>query len=204
MSTPDKIALFTKMAEADPDNELAHFSVGKLRFEAGEHAEAVTALRRTIEINPQHSQAHRYLGEALLAAGQKDEGIEVLTRGAVLAHERGEYMPRDAMVERLKAEGQEPPSLEGAASAERTPQDTGTAAEGSFCCGRCRKQGEPLAEPPVHGELGAKIQATICSTCWAEWMAMSIKVINEYRLNLASPQADAIYESHMVEFLGLS
>ena len=39
--------------------------------------------------------------------------------------------------------------------------------------------------------------------CWKEWMAMSIKVINEFRLNMATPEANDIYESNLREFLGV-
>jgi Fe-S cluster biosynthesis and repair protein YggX len=34
-------------------------------------------------------------------------------------------------------------------------------------------------------------------------MAMSIKVINEFRLNMATPEANDIYESNLREFLGV-
>ena len=32
---------------------------------------------------------------------------------------------------------------------------------------------------------------------------MSIKVINEYRLNLASEQGSQVFDAHMREFLGI-
>jgi Fe-S cluster biosynthesis and repair protein YggX len=77
--------------------------------------------------------------------------------------------------------------------------------EGStdFTCSRCKKQGVRLDEPPFPNKLGAKIHETICTACWQEWMAMSVRVINEYRLNLMSPEASAIYDSSMCEFLGV-
>ena len=43
----------------------------------------------------------------------------------------------------------------------------------------------------------------ICEDCWKEWIGVSIKVINEYRLNMAMPDADTIYENHLREFLAL-
>ena len=55
----------------------------------------------------------------------------------------------------------------------------------------------------MESELGAKIHENICTSCWSEWMAMSIKVINEFRLNLATPEANEIYDQQMREFLGV-
>jgi Fe-S cluster biosynthesis and repair protein YggX len=54
------------------------------------------------------------------------------------------------------------------------------------------------------GALGSQVLERICEPCWREWIAMSIKVINEYRLNLASEQGSQIYDAHMKEFLGLA
>jgi Fe-S cluster biosynthesis and repair protein YggX len=197
MSGTDKIALFRNMADADPDNELAHFSLGKLYFDAGNIDDAVVSLRRTIAINSQHSMAHRLLGEALLRKGERNEAIRVLTDGVRLAHVRGEHMPRNAMIDILRREGVEPPKL--------IEDDEPDAAEeeGQFLCKRCLRRGEPLDEAPFTNELGTRIRESICCDCWDQWMAMSIKVINEYRLNPATPEGSRIYDTHMIEFLGL-
>jgi predicted Zn-dependent protease len=39
---------FKKMAEADPGNELGHFSLGRALLDAGMPGEAVAPLRRTL------------------------------------------------------------------------------------------------------------------------------------------------------------
>lgn len=198
----DRLQVFTKMAEADPTNELAHFSLGKLHFEAGQLAQAEKSLRRTLELSPRHTQAHRYLGETLLALGRRDEGVEILKKGVLLAHERGEYQPRNQMQNALKNAGVEPPLPQAAGPAAAT---AGAPAEatGGFVCKRCGRPNARLEEPPFLNDLGNRIQETICHSCWREWFAMSIKVINEYRLNLLSPQGNQVYETHMKEFLGL-
>lgn len=72
-----------------------------------------------------------------------------------------------------------------------------------FVCSRCKKSSPALDEPPFLTDLGRQIQEKICRPCWEEWMATSIMVINEYRLNLMAPEAAAIYDAHMCEFLGL-
>ncbi len=192
-----RIANFQKMAEADPENELAHFSLGKLFGEAGRHAEAVESLRRALALKDDHSLAHQHLGTSLLALGEKAEAIEAWTRGVGVAHARGERMPRDKMIELLEAEGAPVPELDDTAPAE--PE----VAEGSFRCERCQQVGVALDEPPFSTELGRKIHATICTRCWREWMGMSVKVINELRLNLMAPKDSEVYDGHMKEFLGL-
>ena len=198
MPPPDKIAMFETMADADPENELAHFSLGKLYFEAGRHEEAEKSLRRTLELNSQHSQAQRFLGETLLTTDRKDEALQILADGVRLAHVRGEYMPRNAMIELLKKAGAEPPRL-----VEDAEDDGETGESTDFVCRRCLKPGTPLDEAPFANELGEKIVESICQDCWKEWFAMSIKVINELRLNPATPEGSRAYDDHMKEFLGL-
>lgn len=72
-----------------------------------------------------------------------------------------------------------------------------------FVCARCKKPNPRLDEPPFPTDLGRKVHATICQPCWREWFAMSIRVVNEYRLNLMSPEGTAVYDQCMCEFLGI-
>ena len=196
MENEDRIELFRNMAESDPENELAHFSLGKLYKEAGSFEEAEASLKRCLELNTDHSVARQFLGESLLELGRKAEAIELLEASILLAHERGEFMPRDAMCGLLRDYGIEPPNLTSA-------EDTEAIEAGSFVCKRCRKARPGLDEPPFSGELGARVEKDICIDCWKEWMAMSIKVINEFHLNMATPEANEIYETNLREFLGL-
>jgi Fe-S cluster biosynthesis and repair protein YggX len=73
----------------------------------------------------------------------------------------------------------------------------------TFVCGRCKKANPRLAEAPFPNDLGRKIHETICKECWREWFAMSVKVVNEYRLNLMAPDASKVYDEVMCEFLGI-
>ena len=196
MENEDKINLFRNMAESDPENELAHFSLGKLHKEAENFEEAEAALKRCLELNTDHSVARQFLGETLLCLGRKTEAIELLETSIIMAHERGEFMPRDAMRELLKDHGIEPPDLTEAGDSEAIEA-------GGFVCRRCMKAKAQLDDAPFSGELGALIHDGICLDCWKEWMAMSIKVINECQLNMATPEANEIYETHLKEFLGL-
>ncbi len=197
MDPRERLAVFQKMVEADPQNELAHFSLGKLHFEDGDMPGAERSLRRTLELNPRHSVAHRLLGEVLLRTGRQDEAIDLLSKGVVLAHEKGEYQPRNQMQEILRALGIEPPDPVREDRAKKGKP-------GEFACRRCGQPNPRLEEAPFENALGQQIQADICQNCWREWLAMSIKVINEYRLNLATDQGSQVFDFHMKEFLGLS
>ena len=197
MDVEQRLANFKKMAEADPDNELAHFSLGKLYFETGAHEDAERSLRRALELSPKHSLAHRFLGETLLARGEREAAIELLKAGVLSAHEKGEFMPRNQMQEILRDQGVEPPSLPT-----ENLQTAGGAA-GDFVCRRCSQSNPQLANAPFNNDLGKTIHDAICQSCWKEWMAMSVKVINELRLNLMSQKDSDVYDEHMKEFLGL-
>ncbi|HVR74573.1 MAG TPA: Fe(2+)-trafficking protein [Planctomycetota bacterium] len=198
----ERLLVFERMARADPTNELAHFSLGKLHFEAGRLAEAEASLRRTLELNPAHAQAHRYLGEALLRTGARDEAVRILLRGVEIAHAKGELQPRNQMQEALRRAGIDSPAPEGPHRIVKGPLPPGAPTTG-FLCARCGSQGPPLREPPLPGSLGQRIHERICETCWREWISLSVKVINEYRLNLATPEGGKIYDEHLREFLRL-
>src|SRR3954452_16179805 len=71
----DRIAQFRKMASDDPDNELGHFRLGQLLAEAGDHAEAVKAFERTLELSPEFSKVFQLLGQSLMKLGKKAEAI---------------------------------------------------------------------------------------------------------------------------------
>ena len=54
MDTSTRIEQFTRMTQADPDNELGHFSLGKALLEAHRYAEAVAALSRVHRTESRH------------------------------------------------------------------------------------------------------------------------------------------------------
>jgi Fe-S cluster biosynthesis and repair protein YggX len=53
------------------------------------------------------------------------------------------------------------------------------------------------------GETGRLLRMHACTDCWREWIAMQIMIINEYRLDLMSPQADAFLNSQVLAFFRL-
>ena len=88
-----RIEQFRKMAEADPNNELGHFSLGKAYLDAGQTKEAIGSFQRSIELNPNTAKVYQLLAEALLKENRRDEAIERLTKGVEVAAARGD-LPR--------------------------------------------------------------------------------------------------------------
>ena len=198
MSIEQKIQQFKTMAEADPENELGHFSLAKAYLEAGQAADAITSFERVLKLNPGYSKAYQLLAEAQLKLDHKTDAITTLKRGHEVATQRGDVMPRKAMADLLRQLGE--PVAEPAAPAGAP----GEAADASgFTCTRCGRPHGKMPERPFKGPLGERIHREICSACWKEWIGMGTKVINELGLPLASPKAQEVYDQHMREFLML-
>ncbi len=191
-----RIEQFRKMAEADPSNELGHFSLGRACLDAGDFPQAIQSFQRTLELNPNIAKAYQLLAAALLRQDRKPEAIERLTRGVEIAGARGEMMPRKEMIQMLKELGAPVPE---AAQAE-TSQPVG---EGQVLCKRCGRVARKLPSQPFSNAQGKEIFENICADCWREWIGMGTKVINELRLPLSDPQAQKIFDQHMREFLNL-
>jgi Fe-S cluster biosynthesis and repair protein YggX len=192
-----RIERFKTMTQADPDNELGHFSLARSYIDIGMFAEAVPELQRVITLNRNFSKAYALLGQAQHQMGQKEFAIETLTQGYRIAQERGDLMPRNEMGALLKELGGMIPETK---QAELTPE---LAAAGNIKCRRCAKVAPKMAERPFSGPLGEKIHASVCASCFREWIGQGTKVINELRLNLTDPAGEQVYDQHMKEFLNL-
>jgi len=89
-----RIERFKTMTEADPDNELGHFSLARAYMDAGLFADAVPELQRVLTLNTNFSKAYALLGQAQYLLGQKDFAIATLNQGYRIAHDRGDLMRR--------------------------------------------------------------------------------------------------------------
>ncbi len=195
-NSESRIEQFRQMAEADPGNELGHFSLGRACLEAGKFREAVVSLRRALEINPNLGRAYHLLGDAQLRLGEKTDAIDTLTTGVKVAAQRGEVLARDEMIKLLQDLGAHVPSEAAVAKAQAI-------GESEVLCARCGKAGPRLAKPPFRNAQGQLIYTKICADCWKEWIAMGTKVINELRLPMSEPEAQRVFDKHMYEFLNL-
>lgn len=194
----ERIEQFKKMAEADPQNEMGHFSLGKAYLDAGDYANAVSSLQRTLELNPTYSKAYQLLGEAQARLGDSQAALATLETGFQVADERGDRMPRDAMGKLIRELGGTPPQARASTAAAAA-----TVEGAELICSRCGRPTAKMPERPFKGALGERVWANVCSACWREWIGIGTKVINEMGLQLADPRAQKIYDDHMVDFLQL-
>ena len=70
----------------------------------------------------------------------------------------------------------------------------------------CKKFGKELPgleKPPFPGKVGAQIFNEISADAWLAWKDLQIKIINEYRLNLAERKDYDLLMDQMMSFLGL-
>ena len=77
-------------------------------------------------------------------------------------------------------------------------------APGTVFCKKLNREAPALESPPFPGELGVEIQKNVSAQAWHEWADdMMIKVINEYRLNLADAEQYDVLLKQMRAFLNL-
>jgi Fe-S cluster biosynthesis and repair protein YggX len=62
-------------------------------------------------------------------------------------------------------------------------------------CRRCGKESASLEKPPFRTELGERILAEICASCWQEWLKHQTLLINHYGLDPRDKRArEFLYE----------
>jgi Fe-S cluster biosynthesis and repair protein YggX len=195
--TNQRIEQFRTMAEADPGNELGHFSLGRAYMEAGRYAEAIDSLKRAIVINRNLSKAYQFVAQSQLKLNQPGDAVATLTEGVKVADTRGDVLPRNEMIEMLKSLGAAVPELKTSAA----KLEVG---EGQVLCRRCGQVKPRLPSPPFKGDFGKLIYENTCAQCWREAIGQGTKVINELRLDLSDPRAQKMWDSNIREFLNLT
>ena len=199
----ERITQFRKMANDDPDNELGHFRLGQLLMEDGQFEEAVKSLRRTLELSPQFSKVFQLLGSCLIKLGRRDDAVKVLREGFAVADERGDNIPRDEMTKLLVSLGEAAPVAQKSAKPSANGTGTGFKCQRPGCV--AGSHAHQLPKPPMSDVLGKQIYDQVCADCWQYWLRdLSIKVINEMRLDLSVEKDCATYDQLMRETLGLS
>ena len=197
----ERIEQYRKMA-TEADDEIGHFRLGQLLMEDGQYEEAVKSFRRTLELSPEFSKVFQLLGASLIKLGRRDDAVKVLRDGFAVADQRGDNIPRDEMAKLLVQLGEAPPVSQKAARPSARGEGDG------FHCNRpgCLEgaHARQLPKPPMSDDMGKSIYENVCARCWEYWLRdLSIKVINEMRLDLSTEQGGEIYDQIMRETLGL-
>jgi Fe-S cluster biosynthesis and repair protein YggX len=208
MDIADRIAQFENMAQADPTNEMAHFSLGQAYLQSGRFTDAAASFQRCVELNPELSKAYQLAGEALIKSDNKQRAAAVLGQGYIIASQKGDFMPKKAMVDLLRSIGEAVPEVEekpapaGAAAASGQPH-SGAVGEGQIVCRQTGKLGTRFTRPPFKGAVGAWIGANISKETFDLWIKQGTKVIYELRLDLSRDKDQELYDQHMREYLGI-
>ncbi len=207
-----RIAQFENMATADPENEMAHFSLAGVYVQAGRFADAAASYERCTEYAPGMSKAYQLAAENLIKVGEKDRAVQLLLRGYAIAAERGDLMPKNAMGDMLKSLGRDVPQVAsaggkpGGGDVNLLGGGGGARKSGGFEEGK--KPGEPgggtkMQRPPFKGPVGEWIFEHVPQEKFDQWIGQGTKVINELRLDLSRDEDEAVYDQHMREYLGI-
>ena len=205
----DLIEQYREMAKANPDDDLAQFALAQALMNADRFAEAVPVFRHVTRINPRYTRAYILLGHSLDQDGDEEGAIEAWQLGYHASMKQGTLMNADEARRQLESKGapltSEVVELMGlddepALSAEEEAREPG---EGEVRCIRSGRVGQKMMFNPFDDEIGDFIVERVSQESWEDWMEMSIKVINELRLDLGDPDHQATYDRHMRDYLSL-
>ncbi len=219
MEIEKRIAQFENMAQADPSNEMAHFSLGKAYADAGRFGDAAQSYLRCVQLVPDMSKAYQLAGEMLIKAGDQDQAGAILTRGYVTAAAKGDLMPKTAIGTLLQSIGRTPPEVPGGPAGGAGVASGGVGGvggasggfdpaaplpEGMMMCMKAGRPGTRMVRPPFRGRLGEWIAQNISQeTFYKGWVPQGTKVINELRLDFSREKDQEQYDQHMREYLGI-
>lgn len=68
-------------------------------------------------------------------------------------------------------------------------------------CRKLQQELEGLAFPPFPGPAGQQLFETVSKQAWQEWLKEQTMIINENRLNVMDPQAQAFLAEQREKFL---
>lgn len=67
-------------------------------------------------------------------------------------------------------------------------------------CARCGNAGSQLERPPLRNELGERVYASICRTCWDQWLRYQTALINHNGLDVRDKPAREFLQANMEAF----
>lgn len=197
MDITARIEQWEKMAAEAPDG-MAFFSLGNAYKDAERFDDAANAYKSAIELDEGLSRAYQSIGQMLIQLERNDEAGDYLSRGYVIAAERGDAMPQRAIGSLLEKIGRTPPKVE---QEESVPV---AVAADQIIDRRTNRPGGQLPDPPMRGPLGQFIYDHYSQETWNEWIGQGTKVINELRLDFSNADHQRTYDVQMMEWLGIS
>lgn len=204
------IEQYRELAKENPDDDLSQFALGQALINADRPAEAVPVLRHVTRINPKYTKAYILLGRALEADGDEEGAIEAWQLGYHASNKQGTLMNAQEAKQLLEArnapltsEVVELLGLDDDEAAESEEDANREPDEDEVRCIRSGRIGKRMRFDPFDDQIGAFIMERVSQESWEGWMEMSIKVINELRLDLGDHNHQAVYEQHMRDYLKL-
>jgi Fe-S cluster biosynthesis and repair protein YggX len=67
-------------------------------------------------------------------------------------------------------------------------------------CVKLGKEAEGLERPPIKGELGQRVFEQVSKEAWKQWISHSTMIVNEYRLELGTPEANKVWLTELEKF----
>jgi Fe-S cluster biosynthesis and repair protein YggX len=74
------------------------------------------------------------------------------------------------------------------------------ATERKVMCVKLQKELPGLSEPPFENPLGQRIYETVSKEAWQMWVERMKMIMNEYRLNLGTKEAQEFLMQQMEEY----
>jgi tetratricopeptide (TPR) repeat protein len=96
------IRMLREVAEEDPKNEFALFSLGMLSIQSKQHDRAVEWLTKLVNVNPQHIQGQVFLGLALANEGEKEKAREQFEKARNMTTDQSIIATIDSYLKDLK------------------------------------------------------------------------------------------------------
>lgn len=96
------IRMLREVAEEDPKNEFALFSLGMLSIQSRQFDRAVEWLTKLVNVNPQHLQGQVFLGLALASAGEKEKARAQFEKARKMTTDQSVIATIDSYLKDLK------------------------------------------------------------------------------------------------------
>lgn len=96
------IRMLREVAQEDPKNEFALFSLGMLSIQSTQYDRAIEWLTKLTEVNPNHIQGQVFLGVALANAGEKDKARQQFEKARKMTTDPSVIASIDSYLKDLK------------------------------------------------------------------------------------------------------